>query len=255
MSDYTSIGKEMDAIMANIAKHEKDVKTFSDKAMNSLDLRNEAQAELLAKQSEVFDALNGIQAFIASLTSLPDEVTNADSVHDAEVAANVPTPVVTTPPVVDPVAPVEEPIESAPVQPSLGLPGADTLDTTPVDSNPVAAPEPVTPVADPEPVVEQPVTFEEPVAGDLGLIGEAPVVGPTPTEPEPTTEEVEAILNDDTPFPEVVETPPAPAEVEVVTVEEDSVGAGEEEVTEEPADEAEPAVELDLLTGLPKAAL
>lgn len=248
MSNYASIGKEMDDIMSEIAKHEADVKTYSDKAMTSLDLRNQAQAKLLEKQQSTFDALAGIQAFIAGLTVLPAEVVNADTVFDAEAAAaeaaaNAPTP--EPDPIVTVIDTVDEPAPAAdtaadPAAADLGLPGADTLDTTPVDSTPDVAPEPVVATPDVNPTPEQPVTFEEPVAGDLGLIGEDPAVGPTDTPVTETADDPAAPPVEE-PAP-LVDPQPEPTPVDT--------GAGETE--EEPAaDDAN----LDPLTGLPKPAL
>lgn len=174
--NYQEIGKEMDAIMAEILQHEKDTKTFSQKAVEAHQLRNEAEQRLVMKRNEVTQALNGIQEFIVKLTRIPSIVSTVTA--PAPAPTSTPEPSVTSTPV-----PTEAPARPAPtveIEPDLIIPVEDPVPPAEsVEFGPL-------PPAEPLPPAQKPLVLNEPTAQpeeltdeqELNLLGD-----PEPTRP------------------------------------------------------------------------
>lgn len=182
MSNFAQIAKKMDDLQTKIVQEDGLTKQFADKAVAAHQRRTELEQELLNTREELSGALGAIVDFLGGLTVLPPLVLEADQVVDQEAAAAeaelAAAEAVTaeTNPGADTVVVADTP--AAPAAPAvtgggadLGLPGADTLDTPAVDDTPAEAPAATTPVVEANPAPEQPVGFDEPVAGDLGIVG------------------------------------------------------------------------------------
>jgi len=280
-NSFVAIAQRMDELQAKISSKDAETKDFADKAVASHAERLDLEQQLTDTRLELSGALGAITAFLGSLTVLPDLVTKADEIADAEAtaaaaaeeAAN--TPVVEEPAPEVPSTPVDAAADPVAAAAELAVPG-----TAPVDA-PEVVPKPVTP--SPAPVAtEQPVTFEEPVATDLGLPGsdtlglpavtepapeqpiEEPetltVAEPAPGDPEmvddqPTLPDMPTPASDEAPLVTEPATEPAAPETSTESLGAEATETGSDPVVAEPDAPAEPTGELDPLTGLPKPQL
>lgn len=226
-NSFVDIAKRMDDLIAQISETDAETKDYADKAVASHAKRLDLEAQLKSTEQELREAPGVIVDFLKALTVLPALVTEADSVLDAEnAAAAAAAEAEANQPAVEEPTPAEEPaVDGSTLQPGIPADAAtdpvgaaaalSLLGTTPVDA---PAEAPVATIPTPEPTAtEQPISVEEPIAGDLGLPGSdtldlpgADTIGtPAPAVAEPAPEQP----SEGSESPTVAEPAPGDAEM------------------------------------------